>query len=224
MPSIGASSKIKGVTTSRTHHFLSENETTFFYLVDFCDSISDIREQFPLLPLDLSLKIAKTLDYRHPKVPGTDTLNIFTTDFLLTVSDGSKTCFEAVSVKPHLNIGEQNVAKKLEIERLWWNIQNIEFHIFIPNHKNKIQSKNIQWFTMKLRDGIKIPEELISETLKLIIPGVHIIDDIVNKIARNQSLDKYYAMYVFKYMVAKKLMKVNMDLPIVEQGVVEIFH
>ena len=57
----GNSAKIDGIKVSRVHHTLSEHETSFFYLAEFSDSVIDIREQFPLLPLDLSIKIAQSL-------------------------------------------------------------------------------------------------------------------------------------------------------------------
>ena len=47
----GNSAKIDGIKSNRTHHTLSEHETCFFYLAEFSDSVIDIREQFPLLPL-----------------------------------------------------------------------------------------------------------------------------------------------------------------------------
>ncbi len=61
VPSQGNSAKIQGLKTGREHHLLSENETCFFYLSEFCNSVIDIREQFPLLPLDVTQKIAAAL-------------------------------------------------------------------------------------------------------------------------------------------------------------------
>ncbi|MEZ9440783.1 TnsA endonuclease N-terminal domain-containing protein [Vibrio atlanticus] len=87
----GHSGKIEGIKSGRTHHTLSEQESCFFYLAEFSDSVIDIREQFPLLPLSLSLKIAQSLGIEHPKHPKhpiTKDPVIMTTDFLLTCSDG----------------------------------------------------------------------------------------------------------------------------------------
>ena len=47
----GNSGKIQGIKVNREHHMLSEHESCFFYIAEFCDSVIDIREQFPLLPL-----------------------------------------------------------------------------------------------------------------------------------------------------------------------------
>src|SRR5690625_7154411 len=96
---------------------LSEHESCFFYIAEFCDSVIDIREQFPLLPLDLSVKIAKTFGVDHPIVPGTKSPNVMTTDFVLTRSDGVNTWYEAVSVKPAGKLTAKRAAEKLESER-----------------------------------------------------------------------------------------------------------
>lgn len=57
----GIRSQIWGRKTNRVHHLLSSIESQFFYLAEFSDSVTDIREQFPLLPITLSNKIAVTL-------------------------------------------------------------------------------------------------------------------------------------------------------------------
>ncbi|ONG89924.1 transposase [Bacillus cereus] len=47
--SLGRSTRLKGIKTSRQHEFLSDLERNYFYLTEFSDVITDIREQFPLL-------------------------------------------------------------------------------------------------------------------------------------------------------------------------------
>ncbi len=86
----GHSGKIEGIKSGRTHHILSEQESCFFYLAEFSNSVVDIREQFPLLPLSLSLKISKLLDVEHPKHPISKDPIVMTTDFLLTCSNGNR--------------------------------------------------------------------------------------------------------------------------------------
>ena len=118
--SIGVRSQILGLKTGRVHHTLSSLETEFFYLAEHSESVIDIREQFPLLPIGLSIKIAKLLGVAHPVHPETKSPIIITTDFLLTRSIGNEIIFEAVSVKPEDKTDEIRVMEKLEIERVWW--------------------------------------------------------------------------------------------------------
>ena len=89
-----------GLKTGRIHHTLSSIETDFFYLAEYSDSVTDIREQFPLLPINLSIKIAEVLGIEHPTNPKTKKPVIVTTDFLLTRLIGKQVVYEAISVKP----------------------------------------------------------------------------------------------------------------------------
>lgn len=45
----GVVSRVKGRKTGRIHHLMSNNELAYFYLLDWSDSVLDIREQYPLL-------------------------------------------------------------------------------------------------------------------------------------------------------------------------------
>ena len=50
--------RIKGWKAERVHHLLSNLERDYFYLLEWSLSVTDIREQFPLLPLAETLEIA----------------------------------------------------------------------------------------------------------------------------------------------------------------------
>src|SRR6266498_180717 len=59
VPSNGRIHRIRGCTTGRVHHLLSDLEAKVFYTFDYSPSVCDIREQFPLLPLAETLAIAE---------------------------------------------------------------------------------------------------------------------------------------------------------------------
>jgi len=61
----GLVTRIKGRKTGRVHHLLSKFETEYFYALEWSDVVTDIREQYPLLPLKETLEIVSL---------GTDTL------------------------------------------------------------------------------------------------------------------------------------------------------
>jgi len=100
---------------------LSEDKSTYFYLVEFHESVIDIREQFLLLPIGLSIKIASYLGVVHPTIPDSKVLNAMTTDFILTCFDEKKgTLYEAVSVKSReKGLANKRKDEKLEIEQIW---------------------------------------------------------------------------------------------------------
>ncbi|MCB2310431.1 hypothetical protein LGL55_04760 [Clostridium tagluense] len=61
----GRSSMIKAIKTGRQHELLSDMERDYFYILDYSDKVKDIREQFPLLPLEDTELISKELGIEH---------------------------------------------------------------------------------------------------------------------------------------------------------------
>ena len=51
------STRLKGIRTNRQHEFLSGLERNYFHITEFSESIIDVREQFPLLPLGETLSL-----------------------------------------------------------------------------------------------------------------------------------------------------------------------
>jgi hypothetical protein len=66
LSSKGRVSRDKGWKTNRLHHLFSDHETLLFYLLEWSDIVIDIREQFPLLDLELAQKIAAEIGVKYP--------------------------------------------------------------------------------------------------------------------------------------------------------------
>lgn len=221
----GHSGKIDGIKSGRIHHTLSEQETCFFYLAEFSDSVIDIREQFPLLPLTLSLKIAQLLSIDHPKHPITKEPIIMTTDFLLTCSDGKQTWYEAVCVKPSEKLSDKRTAEKLDIERVWWELLGIPFHIFYLSEVNQIKSKNIQWITDAKRKKYPLPTiELKKEAKCLLTAGTVQLSNVCEMLSDEIGVSSDDALTLLKYLIADKEVTVDLARPIVLTGLVEILQ
>lgn len=226
VPSKGLSSKIQGLKINRDHHTLSKQETEFFYLAEFSDVVVDVREQFPLLPLDLSVRISKTIDVGHPEVPGTKTKHLMTTDFLLTCSDGKKDWYVAVSVKPEEDLQDENVLEKLEIERLWWELLDIKFVLFCSSSETKVQSENIAWVTDPVRHKLDcltlITEEMKQKAIKLIVLGNQLQETMCKDFIRELELSTVDPLILLKVLIAEKRLTVDLSLPMVETGMISV--
>lgn len=85
VPSLGLSERIKGWKSNRVHHLFSQLEVNYFYALEWSETVMDIREQYPLLPLDETLDIAQACGFTHPTAPRTTQPIVMTTDFLLTI-------------------------------------------------------------------------------------------------------------------------------------------
>lgn len=121
VPSLGVSSRVKGWTTDRVHELFSQLELRYFYLLDWSVSVTDIREQYPLLPLEETKEIAQELNIRHPANPRTKDPIVMTTDFVVTVCQPIGVTEQARTVKPKEKLSSVRVLEKLEIERRYWH-------------------------------------------------------------------------------------------------------
>lgn len=133
----GTCSNPKDWITGRTMQLLSQGEEHAFYYLRWQDAVVDIREQYPL-ELDITTAIADTLGFRHPKNCQTH----MTTDFLLTLSDGSNI---AISIKDSRKIlDDKRTLEKLAIEKLYWQTKNIPWKILYKEDIPKYLVMNVR--------------------------------------------------------------------------------
>lgn len=177
VPSRGTSSRDNGWKTGRTHHLLSGHELSTFYCLCWSRRITDIREQFPLLPLEETLALAKECGVKHPAHPVTKEPVVLTTDFLITLDREGGDSEEARTVKEAHDLSSQRVLEKLEIERRYWEVRNIAWGIItereIPgvvaeNVKNLYEARSLPSYTtlhqQELDDIAHVLTRLVTET------------------------------------------------------------
>jgi hypothetical protein len=63
----GRSHRVNGIKINRIHHFFSDLEQQYYYILMWQDDVIDIREQFPLLPVSHTESIAEELGVKHPQ-------------------------------------------------------------------------------------------------------------------------------------------------------------
>lgn len=117
VPSMGTSSSVPGLKVRRPVHTLSELETTYFYLIERAPNVVDIREQWPILDLDRTLRLCSDLGVRHgfrgayPEP--------FTIDFLITEANEGVVSFRAASIKTSKDANNPKVRQRLAVEYEW---------------------------------------------------------------------------------------------------------
>jgi len=218
----GMRSQIWSHKTGREHHLLSSIESQFFYLAEYSDLVVDIREQFPLLPINLSQKIARTIDVKHPIVPSTKTPNVMTTDFLLTCHRGNKPFYKAVAVKPEGNL-DLRTAEKLEIERIWWELLGIEFSIFTGNERTRVQSRNLRWASSPYRSSTSFFEHAdIEASLNCLSEGRFLLSDLCSDLNSVIGSHREDGLKMIRFLISRKLIFVDLSHPIDHDGVIQV--
>jgi hypothetical protein len=101
-------------------------EHDVFLIYDGPNCILDIREQFPLLPLEETMEIAKTLGIKHPTDPCTGYETVMTTDFLLKLRSRRDIAFHARTVKYRKDMSAR-VHEKFKIECLYFHRRDIDW-------------------------------------------------------------------------------------------------
>lgn len=137
----GLVTRVFGVKTGRLHHFLSKSESNYFYLLEWCDEVIDIREQFPLLDLDLAISIASDAGIAYP----TDRISgfpyVLTCDFIITTKTGIK----ARTIKHSAELSNPRTLEKLELERRYWKHKGIEWKIVTEYEISLEKARLLQW-------------------------------------------------------------------------------
>lgn len=220
VPNITFSDKIQGLTVDRVFHSLSPIEEELFYQLDFQNSVIDIREQFPILPIDLSLLVSHLLEIDHPIIPkvvGRPT-TVMTTDFLVTRKSDNKLRLEAYCVKPIDALENIRTLEKVEVERVIWQLLGVHFHIYVGSKKGRIRAKNIKWFTDPLRHGFESHDVLEDKVCRSIAEGFASIEELTFVAMEKTGQDAIHAQNLIRTLFAKKKIKTDLDVDIVEQG------
>ncbi|MUG91691.1 heteromeric transposase endonuclease subunit TnsA [Scytonema sp. UIC 10036] len=171
--SIGLSKRILGITTRRRHEFFSQIESNYFYILDWAKNVTDIREQYPMLPLSETLEIAANIGVAHPILPKTKEPIVMTTDFYIEVQQNLGVCYQARTVKPENQLDDKRTIEKLEIERQYWERRNISWGI-VTEHDIPLEVvKNLKWIRVGVdwdalglsKDSVKQAKKLLSQYL-----------------------------------------------------------
>ncbi|PFK43184.1 heteromeric transposase endonuclease subunit TnsA [Bacillus cereus] len=217
VPSIGRDGQREGWKTGRDHHLLSDLESDYFYLLEWSSTVTDIREQFPLLPIEETVSIAEGLGVKHPNDNKTQEIVVMTTDFIINVD--SKELVRTLKYAKDLE--DAHTIEKLEIEREYWRRRNIDWGIVTDKEIPEIFCENVKWVRKEYHNPDvselgsfivesieKIVYQLIQdETTPLSIATSHTDDRL--------GLEPGTSLAMIRHFIARKRWIVNMNEKIV---------
>ena len=218
-PSRGRVARVSGIKTKRMHCLFSSLEINTFYLFDWSKKIIDIREQFPLLEVDETIEIAKTLGIAYPYDRESKFPIVMTTDFLLTVEKEDGLYSIARTVKPSSVLDEKRVIEKFEVERLYWAERNVDWGIVTEKEIPMDIVKNIQLFHSRYDYKIEpitcSDFGIIVTHLKqfLVSRGENAIQQSCFEFDEINSFPKGTSINMFRYLVARNELVVNLTVP-----------
>lgn len=211
LASLGVVSRVMGRTTGRVHHLLSGLETSFFYILDASELTLDIREQYPLLFLEDTLRIADEMRIRHPRDNISKYPIVFTSDFVVTTADRIK----VLSVKPSSELEKQRTREKLAVEHRYWEEKGIEWRLVTEKSIDFQKARNLEWinrswdFYERVPEG-RDPDEVLDAFQHIFEHGYDSVSCIAEKIENRFKLEPGFGITAYQHLLLKK--RINMDL------------
>ncbi|WEG12609.1 TnsA endonuclease N-terminal domain-containing protein [Pullulanibacillus sp. KACC 23026] len=218
VPSLGRATRLKGLKIPRQFEFLSDLERNYFYLLEYSDAVIDIREQFPLLPIEETIVIADELGIRHPTDPKTGEPIVMTTDFLVTINNQQHQ-YLARTLKYKDELMNERTLEKFEIERVYWERQDINWGIVTELEIPKEMAHNIAFFhgywDLSTIEGFEeVTASDIEDMSTYFISKLLAEDKTVKHLAKGFELD--FGMVIgcglslFKHLIATKAIEVDL--------------
>lgn len=206
----GLSTRTPGWKTNRVHHLLSRKELLLFYIFEWSPFIHDIREQFPLLELNLAQKIADEMGINYYRCSKTGTPYVLTTDFMLSLEQEGKIIEVARTFKMSKELEKKTVIKRLELERRYYQAQGIDWGILTENEIPELLAKNIEWiysaYWLEATSEMKVEElESLKPILKDRLEGSRTpVNKVTKEMDKEMNFDNGTSLYLFKHLVARK--------------------
>lgn len=215
MPSLGRVTRAYWHKTQRIHHFFSDNEARMFYLLAWEDAVTDIREFYPLLNMEEVIKDKRGIDFSKFADKESGTPFVFTTTFLITYkNDENEDCYIARSVKATDELERKYIIEKFEVERRYWESKGIDWGLITQKDIPVIKAKNIEWVysTLDTTDiNIDTKNELSLLLLQLLKNNINNVRNITTLFDEQYNLDAGVGLFLFKYLIATKIIKVDMN-------------
>jgi len=196
---------------------LSDLERAYFLVCEFSEDVVDIREQYPLLPVESTQAIAQAIGVRYPKYKATSLPLVMTTDFMLTVKQPNgdfKSVARTIKYQQDL-VGEDSVRtlEKLEIERRFWMSQDVDWSIVTEELFTPDLIKNLG----QLRQYARLPRPLMSSSLQS--DFLEILEasypwstsECLRKIATRLSIPYTEARDMFFHLIWSKMIQVDLS-------------
>ncbi|RNB79753.1 heteromeric transposase endonuclease subunit TnsA [Brevibacillus fluminis] len=203
-----------GYTSGREHHLLSNLEYYYFLLLDWNESVVDMREQYPL-SIEETIRIAESKGIPHPKQKNKNPV-VMTSDFNITViRDGRKQSIVR-TVKPSIKLEDKRTIEKFEIERAYWQEHGISWGIVTEKELHLPLIKNIEWVRSATEldvldtdadNEVDIMLEVLKERL---MRHNSSILRITSSLDDDFKVSKGVFLTLFRHLIARRIIKIDM--------------
>ncbi|AOY75002.1 heteromeric transposase endonuclease subunit TnsA [Clostridium formicaceticum] len=210
--------RIKGWKTGRIHQLMSDLELYYFLIIQWEDKVIDIREQFPLLPIEQTILLANEMGIRHPAEKNKIGKEyVMTTDFLITIQDNNNFKNIVRTVKAKKDFDKQRTREKLLIEKQYFQHKKIDWGIVLDIHIDKIKAQNLysiyNYYDWNQRNLISDYQLLkyINDFKMILNDNNNIVIESTLQFERMNSLKDGEGLSFLKYLILHKKVQVDMN-------------
>ena len=215
VPSMGTSSSVPGLKVKRPVHMLSELETTYFYLTERAPTVVDIREQWPILDIDRTLRLCSDLGVRHGYRGSYP--EPFTIDFLITEERNGIVSFRAASIKTAKDALDPKVRQRLAVEYAWCSERGIPWTLVDTSVFDKTLLNTLRyirrWFQNQYRPDSDRADFFAQTFLALYRPNVT-LQSLLNTLARRLRIPDPELIDIFCYCAWSNRVPISLQHPV----------
>lgn len=217
VPSNGLSYRMWGLIIPRPYHLLSRNEEKYFLWVEWRKDVIDIREQYPLLPIEETIEIAKLLGVKHIK-DRAGNLVPYTDDFVITFSTPSGPMNRVRAVKSVAELNSDRVWEKFAVHQAYWERRGIDWGVVPDTSIPTVVADNVRIIRNSLDTpacGVITAEHVGRHLISLIdrhptVPIRHLTADCDKK----SECAPGTALAVLWHLIANRQLEVDMSVPL----------
>ncbi|WP_096186322.1 TnsA endonuclease C-terminal domain-containing protein [Evansella halocellulosilytica] len=216
-PSMGRVSRILGWKSGRVHHLFSDLQARYFYMLEWEDTVVDIREHFPLLDLEDTIQQKSDLNFKLFTDKESGYPYTLSTNFLITINraDGVN-LYLARSIKMATELEKKMTLERLEFERRYWTEKGIDWGVVTQKEISNVFAKNIEWVHSSLYSYAErgfTQDDLIylgNALIERLIDAKRSIRKITADFDKDFNCDSGTGLFVFKFLIASKQIEVDM--------------
>ncbi len=209
--------RIFGWKTNRIHHLLSDMELYAFLNIQFADNVLDIREQFPLLPLESTILIADNCGMRHSSINNkVGNEIVMTTDFVITVKAGKIVKDIVRTIKFENDLTKRNI-DKFRIGKEYFRQKGIydwgiitEYDINIKKARNLYYIYDSYFWDKQIQISQMDINDITYDFLSILVKKNFNVVETIEKFSDYMDWSKGEGLLFLKYLIAHK--KVHVDL------------
>lgn len=215
--SCGRVHRIVGWKNRRIHQLMSDLELYYFVLTQWDDNVIDIREQYPLLPLEETISIANEIGVNHPPM-NSKKKTVMTTDFLINRKIDNKDIEFARAIKTQADIENPRTVKKLLIEKKYWENMKVDWGLVTEDCIHKTKAINIysiynDYFWEEENEYTKDEINLFIYQFKnILVQNNYNVLNTINDFERKSNIRNGEGLRLFKYLLVTKKIKTDMNI------------